>query len=320
MPTSRSSRKKLKTIGITVGDPAGIGAEAAAKALAQPALRRLARFVLIGDEVLFKENFPVRYSNCVFLDQRCLRPRGLKPGHPNRATARASLCYLEKAVELLRSRKIDGLVTAPVCKETISQIDPSFSGHTEFLARAFGAKDVGMMFVSENLRVILATRHIPLKEVSAAANREGVYQAIRLAHEALKKYFHISHPVIAVCGLNPHAGEGGTIGKEEIRNIIPAIKKARQNHIRARGPFAADTLFAPDLTRRYDAVVAMYHDQGLIPVKTLYFRRVVNWTVGLPFVRTSPAHGTAFDIAGKNKADASSMSEAVRLAVQLTRR
>lgn len=313
------SRLSRKCIGITLGDPAGVGAEVAANALARPAVRRLSHFVLIGDEALFKRNFPVRYSNCAFLDQRCLKPCDLKPGHPNRATARASLCYLGKATALLKSRQIDGLVTAPVCKEAIAQLEPSFQGHTEFLARAFGVKDVGMMFVSENLRVILATRHIPLNEVSAAARPSVVYQAIRLAHDALKKYFHLSHPVIAVCGLNPHAGEGGIMGKEEIRNIIPAIQKARQNHIRAEGPFAADTLFSPQTTRRYDAVVAMYHDQGLIPVKTLYFRKLVNLTVGLPFVRTSPAHGTAFDIAGRNKADASSMVEAIRLAVKLNK-
>ena len=311
------SRLSRKCIGITLGDPAGVGAEVTADALARPALRRSARFVLIGDEILFRKYFPVRHSDCIFLDQRCLRPNDFRPGHPNLATARASLCYLEKAVELLRLRQIDGLVTAPVSKEAICRIEPAFVGHTEFFARAFGVKDVGMMFVSESLRVILATRHIPLNEVSRAARPSVVYQAIRLAHEALKKYFHLTHPVIAVCGLNPHAGEGGMMGKEEIRNIIPAIQKARHKSIRAQGPFAADTLFSPQTARRYDAVVAMYHDQGLIPIKTLYFRKLVNLTVGLPFVRTSPAHGTAFDLAGKNKADASSMIEAVQLAARL---
>lgn len=312
------SRLSRKWIGITLGDPAGVGAQVTANALSRPALRRSANFVLIGDEVLFKKYFPHRYASCVFLDQRCLKAGDLKPGHPNRATARASLCYLEKAVELLKYHQIDGLVTAPVSKEAICHIEPAFVGHTEFFARTFGVKDVGMMFVCESLRVILATRHIPLKEVSAAARPSVVYEAIRLAHEALKKYFHITRPVIAVCGLNPHAGEGGMMGKEEIGNVIPAIQKARQNHIRAQGPFAADTLFSPQTARRYDAVVAMYHDQGLIPIKTLYFRRLVNLTVGLPFVRTSPAHGTAFDIASTNKADASSMIAAIRLAVKLT--
>lgn len=313
------SRLSCKCIGITLGDPAGIGAEVTANALARPGLRRLARFLIIGDDVLFRRYFSARYPQCVFLDQRCLGPGGFKPGRPSKATAMASVGYLEKAVELLRLRKIDGLVTAPVSKEAIGRVDPAFVGHTEFLARAFRVPDdeVGMMFVSQSLRVILATRHIPLKEVSAAARPAVVYQAIRLTHDALKKYFHLSRPMIAVCGLNPHAGEGGMMGKEEIQNIIPAIKKARQNHIRVQGPFAADTLFSPDLVHRYDAVVAMYHDQGLIPVKTLCFRRLVNLTVGLPFVRTSPAHGTAFDIAGKGRADASSMAEAIRLAVCL---
>jgi 4-hydroxythreonine-4-phosphate dehydrogenase len=312
------SRLSRKCIGITLGDPAGIGAEVAAKAIAQSKIRRFARLLIIGDDVLFRRYFPVRYKDCTFMDMGGLVPGQFKMGYPCKMTATASLCYLQRAVELLRKREIDGLVTAPVCKEAIAQVEPSFQGHTEFFARALGVKDVGMMFVSENLRVILATRHIPLNEVSAAARPSVVYQAIRLAHDALKKYFHLSHPVIAVCGLNPHAGEGGIMGKEEIRNIIPAIQKARQNHIRAEGPFAADTLFSPQTTRRYDAVVAMYHDQGLIPIKTLYFTKLVNLTVGLPFVRTSPAHGTAFDIAGKNKANASSMAEAIQLAARLT--
>jgi 4-hydroxythreonine-4-phosphate dehydrogenase len=174
-----------------------------------------------------------------------------------------------------------------------------------------------MMFVCDNLRVILVTRHIPLKEVSAALTTRAVYNTIQLAHAALKDYFGLKNSLITVCGLNPHAGEGGTIGREEIRHILPAIQQAQRRGMKIEGPFAADTLFSPQMARRYDAVVTMYHDQGLIPIKTQYFTKPVNLTVGLPFVRTSPAHGTAFDIAGQDKADASSMTEAISLAVRL---
>mgnify|MGYP001619886556 CR=1 FL=1 len=315
MPTSRSNSK---AIGITLGDPAGIGPEVVAKALANPSIRRLARFQIIGDEVIFRKYFSARYRCCSYMDLGCVKSiRSVVPGRRGVITARAALAYLQKAVELLKNKEIAGVVTAPVCKETIHQIDPGFRGHTEFFASAFGVKDVGMMFVSGRLRTILVTRHIPLRQVSESVTSSVVYETIRLADQALKSYFKIKHPRIAVCGLNPHAGEGGTIGGEEIEKIIPAIAKAGRNAMRVDGPFAADTLFAPAASHRYDAIVAMYHDQGLIPIKTLHFAKLVNLTVGLPFVRTSPAHGTAFDIAGKNKADASSMVEAIKLAVKL---
>lgn len=316
MPTSRSNSK---AIGITLGDPAGIGPEVVAKALANPSIRRLARFQIIGDEVIFRKYFSARYRCCSYMDLGCVKSiRAAVPGRWGVITAEAALAYLKKSVELLKSKEIAGVVTAPVCKETICQIDSGFRGHTEFFASAFGVKDVGMMFVSDRLRTILVTRHIPLRQVSESVTPSLVYETIRLADQALKFHFKIQHPRIAVCGLNPHAGEGGTIGDEEIEKIIPAIAKAGRNEMRVDGPFAADTLFAPAASKRYDAIVAMYHDQGLIPIKTLYFAKLVNLTVGLPFVRTSPAHGTAFDIAGKNKADASSMVEAIKLAVKLT--
>lgn len=313
------SRSSNKAIGITLGDPSGIGAEVTAKALAKPSLRNAARFTVIGDEYLFRKYFPVRYKNCTFLDAGC--PQGgagdFRPGRPSRLTGKASLKYLQTAIELIKRKELSALVTAPVCKEAIGQTDASFHGHTEFLADAFHAREVGMMFVAGPLRVLLVTRHIPLSQVSRVVDSDLVYRAIRLTDTALQEYFRVPKPLIGVCGLNPHAGEGGTIGGEEIRHIIPAIKRARARGLRVEGPFAADTIFYPRSSGRFDAILAMYHDQGLIPVKTLYFRKLVNLTVGLPFVRTSPAHGTAFDIAGKNKADASSMIEAVKLAVRL---
>ena len=306
-----------KAIGITLGDPAGIGAEVTAKALAKPSLHNAARFTIIGDECLFRRYFPFRYKNCIFLDASCFKAQKFTAGQSSRLTGKASLTYLKKAVELVKCGELDALVTAPVCKEAIGQTDASFHGHTEFLAKAFHSREIGMMFVAGPLRVLLVTRHIPLSQVSRVIAGDLVYRSIRLTDTALKKYFRFKTPFIGVCGLNPHAGEGGTLGREEIRHIIPAIKRARARGLRVEGPFAADTIFHPRNSKRFDALLAMYHDQGLIPVKTLYFRKLVNLTIGLPFVRTSPAHGTAFDIAGKNKADASSMIEAIKLAVKL---
>ena len=285
MPTSRLKSK----IGITLGDPRGIGYEVTAKALHRRDIARLADFKIIGQ--------PTSLSRSA-----------------KKLAGELSLGCLKTAIQLLKNKDIDALVTAPVSKEAIMAVEPSFQGHTEFLAKAFGIKNVGMFFVTEHLRTIIVTRHIPLKNVSRAITRQNILATIELAHRSLQKQFKVSHPRVAVCGLNPHAGEGGTIGKEEIQKIIPAIQDAQKKGIHVEGPFAADTLFS-DCS--YDAVVAMYHDQGLIPIKTLAFRKAVNLTIGLPFVRTSPAHGTAFDIAGKNKADPSSMIEAIKLAVRL---
>ncbi|HLD69835.1 MAG TPA: 4-hydroxythreonine-4-phosphate dehydrogenase PdxA [Candidatus Omnitrophota bacterium] len=286
-----------KTIGITLGDPCGIGPEVTAKALKM--LPRLqVDIVMIGDQNGFLKYFT--------------------PGKPNPSSARASLEYLNSAVELLKRKKISALVTAPVSKESISALGVPFEGHTEFLARAFGVKHFGMMFVTDVLKTILVTRHIPLNQVSEAINPRNILGTIELVFSSLRDQFQIKKPRIAVCGLNPHAGEGGTIGQEEKTKIIPAIARARQAGIDVFGPLAADTLFCEPIVRGYDAAVAMYHDQGLIAIKSLYFSKVVNLTLGLPFVRTSPAHGTAFDIAGKNKADPSSMLEAIKLALRLS--
>jgi len=310
--------KNKNCIGITLGDPSGIGPEVVARALAKPAIRKLCPFKLIGDHAIYRKYCSSNYRNCSFVDLKSIKLDQWRLGKPNTAGAQASLNTLQKGIELLKSGEISSLVTAPVCKETISRIKPSFQGHTEFLADAFGVKNVGMMFVADKLRTIIVTRHIPLHKVSKAINASNVYETIQLTDQALKNTFKIKKPVIAICGLNPHAGEGGTIGREEITKIIPAMKKARRHKMNVHGPFAADTLFSPDVAHKFDAVVAMYHDQGLIPVKTLCFTKLVNLTIGLPFIRTSPAHGTAFDIAGKHKADPSSMCEAIKLAAQLT--
>lgn len=313
-----TKHKKEKCIGITLGDPSGIGPEVVARALAKPAIRKLGTFKLIGDFTVYRKYSASVYKNCSFIDLKCIKSNQWQLGKPNNASAQSSLTALHTAVELLRTKEISALVTAPVCKEAIGRLQPSFHGHTEFLAEAFGIKKVGMMFVADKLRTIIVTRHIPLHKVSTMVTLTNVYDTIELTNQALKNIFRIKKPAIAVCGLNPHAGEGGTIGKEEITKIIPAIKKAKRRKINVQGPFAADTLFSPDVTGQFDAIVAMYHDQGLIPVKTLCFTNLVNLTIGLPFIRTSPAHGTAFNIAGKKKANPASMCEAIKLATQLS--
>ena len=307
-----------QTIGITLGDPAGIGPEVVARALAQPSIRKLGRFHLIGEYSVYRRYCPSLHKNCLFTDLGYIKPSQWRPGRPSTDTAMASLYALRKAVDLLKKKDIAGLVTAPVCKEAIYRIDPTFHGHTEFMAVAFGIKNAGMMFVADGLRTVIVTRHIPLHKVSTAITQAHIYDAIDLTYRALTRTFNITRPVIAVCGLNPHAGEGGTIGTEEITKIVPAIQKAKRRNIKVCGPFPADTLFTPNMARRFDAVIAMYHDQGLIPIKTLFFTKLVNLTIGLPFIRTSPAHGTAFDIAGKHQADPSSMIEAIKLAARLT--
>ncbi len=317
MRSSRSNNRNNSIrprIGITLGDPAGIGPEIVMKALAKSSIGKIADFRIIGDPSLTPQ---YRYTGN-WIEPALVPAAKITPGKPSRYSAAASFSYLEKAVELLKTEQIDALVTAPVSKEGIASLGKKFLGHTEFLAEAFHVKNFEMMFVSETLRTIVVTRHIPLVEVSRAVTAEKVYDTISLAQQSLRKFFQIPRPRIGVCGINPHAGEAGHIGKEEGRKVIPAIRRAQKAGIDVQGPLAADTVFSPVIHKNaFDVIIAMYHDQGLIPIKTLHFPQVVNLTIGLPFIRTSPAHGTAFDIAGKNKADYASMEEAIRLAARL---
>ncbi|MFA5142850.1 MAG: 4-hydroxythreonine-4-phosphate dehydrogenase PdxA [Candidatus Omnitrophota bacterium] len=290
MRTLRSNRAR---IAITMGDPSGIGPEVVLKTLASPKVRGLADFLVIGETSSTASRL---------------------------GAGRAALEYVDKALELIRDGQADALVTAPVNKASIRQAGfPGFQGHTEYMAAKFAVKDFAMMFVGEKLKVIPVTRHVPLKSVSAILTPGLIYRTIALTRKSLKEYFRIKAPRIAVCGLNPHAGEMGAFGDEERRKIGPAVKKASAfGHI--YGPLPADAVFYDALNGRYDAVVTMYHDQGLAPFKMLYFDSGVNLTLGLPFIRTSPDHGTAFDIAGKGIADPGSMIEAVRLACRLVSR
>ncbi len=304
------------TIAITIGDPSGIGPEVTAKALRQLNLSKEIPLKIIGDQKSFDRYFNGVNSND-FLDIKIPLLLKIHPGRPSRQTAQAAAAYIDSALQMLKNNEIQGLVTAPVCKEAMVNAGIPFIGHTEYLAEHFKIKDYEMMFVGKKLRLVVATRHVPLREVSALITTEKILRTIQLTAVSLKTLFRIKTPTIGVCGLNPHAGEGGLIGDEEIKTIIPAIKMARQQGLLVKGPFPADTLFSGLRGPVFDAIIAMYHDQGLIPIKALEFKQLVNLTIGLPFIRTSPAHGTAFDIAGKNRADASSMIAAIKLTFKL---
>ena len=233
--------------------------------------------------------------------------------------ANAVLAYhaLEVGAYLAAHKVVDALVTAPVNKEAIRLLSPSFTGHTEYLARIVGAKKYAMLLKGGPLRVILVTTHLPLSKVSSVITEKEILVKIKLAHDFLKKKLKIRKPIIGVSALNPHAGEGGKIGHEEIKTIEPAIKKARRQGINVIGPLPADVIFYSAYHGKLDAVVAMYHDQGLGPLKMIAFERGVNVTLNLGFIRTSPDHGTAFDIAYTNKAKPQSMIEAIKTSIDL---
>jgi len=321
-------------IGITMGDPCGIGAEVIVKALSDPDLRSLGRFIVYGfDDVLSSAAddagirpfwFRIGYdeqrrvdSGVVVVDFQKDTAGFWVRARPTAEGGRASLRFFEEAIQSARQGAIDAMVTGPIHKVSWKLAGCGFPGHTGKLASDLDVKRYTMAFVAGSLRVALASTHIGMFELRDHFTIGLVYQPIDLLHEALSRWFGIERPRIAVLGLNPHAGENGLLGDEEKRVIEPAMQMARNQGIDVDGPFPADTFFVPDSRYRFDAVIAMYHDQGLIPVKMLAFDRAVNITLGLPIIRTSPDHGTAFDIAGTNQADPGSMKEALRLACSL---
>jgi len=334
-------KPRKPTIGITMGDPAGIGPEVILKALAEAKIRRLGRFVIYGlNEILTYaadqiEIDPFWYrvqhdsnrtsrtiiENVVVLDFDEFDGLISSPRQPSRSGGCASKTFVEEAITdaLLppgHARRLDAIVTGPISKESWQAAGFNWPGHTELLAHRTRAKRHVMMFVSPRLRVALASTHLPLMKLRDVLTIGRVFDPIDLGHQACRQ-LGIERPRIAVCGLNPHAGENGQFGDEESRVIRPAIDVACHSGIDARGPFPADTVFIDAASGEYDLVVAMYHDQGLIPVKLLGWDKAVNWTLGLPIIRTSPDHGTAFGIAGNNKASAGSMIAAVELAATL---
>ena len=293
-------------IAVTSGEPAGIGPEICLR-LKDAALP--ARIVVIGDRSLLPGVPDVVHVPLA-------RPR--QAGHLDPANSRYVLALLDRAIAGCVSGEFQAMVTAPVQKSVINDAGIAFTGHTEYLAERCKA-EVVMMLVGGGLRVALATTHLPLADVPAAVSRKGLLQVLRITDHDLKKRFGIKKPRILVAGMNPHSGESGHLGSEDEKVIAPAIADAVAAGIDAKGPIPADTLFVPERLKGADAVLAMYHDQGLPVLKYASFGRGVNVTLGLPFVRTSVDHGTALDIAGKGKADASSLIEAVKLAIELAR-
>ena len=299
-----------------MGDPTGIGAEVIAKALRKVRFPKYIQPLVIGNQAVWQKIWTAKAAPDFIHIADNAQYRHC-PGQPTSRSGKDSLLYLEKAVELLKTGRAHALVTAPVSKELINGFIPGFKGHTTYLANAFGLKEVEMLFVADAMKLVLVTRHIPLKAVPASVTTDKVISVIKTTHRFLVDRFKIIKPRVAVLGLNPHAGEGGHIGDEEVKAILPALKRLRAGGMDLYGPFPADTFFEPRNCRGFDLVVAMYHDQALTVLKAQYFDRLVNLTVGLPFIRTSPAHGTAFGIAGKGIADEGSMLASLKCAAFL---
>jgi 4-hydroxythreonine-4-phosphate dehydrogenase len=326
-------RKPL--IAITMGDPAGIGPEIIAKVIDSGELSALCKSVVVGDAGVMKKLIEeMRLSITVHsiaslaeadpaqgkldvLDLKNVDISAHAWGTPNAASGKAVVEYVRKAVDVTMGREADAIVTAPINKEMMNAAGHHYAGHTELLAELTNTREYGMLFVGGGLRVILATIHLALKDVSRHITQASVLKTLRLAHKAMS-YFGVDRPRIGVAALNPHAGEGRLFGSEEWDVILPAVIKAREEGIHASDPIPADTLFYKARNNHFDIVVAMYHDQGLAPLKMLAFGNAVNVTVGLPIIRTSVDHGTAYDIAGKGCADPASLLEAVKLAAKMS--
>jgi 4-hydroxythreonine-4-phosphate dehydrogenase len=321
-----------------MGDPAGIGPEVIAKALAGTKLRRVCVPLVIGslpvmqrtikqlklklDVVAVRghERTTFRSSRVAVLDP-LERPLGrFTQGVAAAETGGAAVAFIKKAVHLARIGCIDGMVTAPINKEAINMAGCHFPGHTELLADLTGTEESGMMIVGGPLKIMFVTTHVAIKKLHSVLTQPKIEKGIRLAHLALTELFGIKKPRIGVAALNPHAGEHGLFGDEEVRIVLPAARAARARGIAASDPLPADTLFGRAARGEFDGVVALYHDQGLIPLKLVAFGTCVNLTVGLPIIRTSVDHGTAFDIVGKGMADPGSLIEAVALAATLARK
>ncbi|MBI1768057.1 MAG: 4-hydroxythreonine-4-phosphate dehydrogenase PdxA [Bacteroidetes bacterium] len=322
-------------IGITIGDLNGIGTEVVIKALADNRLLNFLTPVIYGStralsyyrklmniedfnysQVKTKGQFFPKTVNVVNCWEDVIE---ITPGQPSRQAGKAALLCLKKAVEEMKEGLIDAIVTAPIDKNTIHGEEFPYRGHTEFFTSEFNAGESLMLLTGANLRVGLVTGHVAVKDIASNITRDRVELKIRLLELSLKNDFNISKPKIAVLALNPHAGDEGLLGNEENEIIKPVISELKAKGKLIMGPFAADGFFASGQHTKYDGILAMYHDQGLVPFKTIDFSSGVNFTAGLPIVRTSPDHGTAYSIAGKNQADESSMRQAIYLACDIVK-
>jgi 4-hydroxythreonine-4-phosphate dehydrogenase len=313
-------------VAVTLGDPNGIGPEVVLKALADPAVRRCVSPRIVGNKGVLSY-WAGRLRLREVLEGVAVQDYELGPMHtpvePGQVTELGGMLSMEGvalACDMCLGGDVDALVTAPISKEAIHRAGYAFPGHTEFLAARTGAARFAMMLVSGGLRVALVTIHVPLAAVPGLVTRARVVETLETVAASLRGDFGIAAPRLAVLGLNPHAGDGGVLGREEVETIAPAVAEARARGLDARGPFAADGFFGRRMDRDVDAVVAMYHDQGLAPFKALAMGAGVNVTCGLPIVRTSPDHGTAFDLAGRGVASADSMKAALLLAAEMAAR
>ncbi|HYF31914.1 MAG TPA: 4-hydroxythreonine-4-phosphate dehydrogenase PdxA [Chitinophagaceae bacterium] len=322
-------------IGFTIGDLNGIGTELIIKTLGDHRLLELCTPVVFASNKVinfYRKSVPDINFNYQSLKEltkvnhkqinifNCWEEEvSINPGQLNETGGKYAIRSLQMAVQALKENKIDALVTSPIHKKNIQSGEFNYPGHTPFLKTEFGVKDVVMFMVADNLRVGVVTEHVAVKDIVPLITKEDILSKLFIIHDSLVKDFGIDKPRIAVLGLNPHAGDEGIIGNEEETIIKPALKDARNNNMLAFGPYSADAFFARGLHARFDAVLAMYHDQGLIPFKTLAAGEGVNYTAGLGGIRTSPDHGTAFDIAGKNKADNSSFLKAIYTCLDIIR-
>jgi 4-hydroxythreonine-4-phosphate dehydrogenase len=324
-------------VAVTMGDASGIGPEVIVKAFLNPEIQNTVRPIVVGDARIMKaalkfaKGQPVevnavkrvleaKFQNGVIdvLDLQNLDPSKIKIGQICAPCGKAAIQYLEKAIKLAMDGDVDAIATAPINKEAMHKAGYKFHGHTEILAKRTRTKNYAMMFVSDPFWVMLVTTHLPLNKVSKAVTKKRVLQTIKLANEFLYSV-RGKKPKIGVAGLNPHAGEGGIFGTEEKKAIKPAVEEAKRMGINVKGPISPDGIFYLANVGLFDIVIAMYHDQGLIPLKLLSFNRSVNVTVGLPIIRTSVDHGTGFDIAGKGWANPTSLIEAIKVAAHFAK-
>lgn len=321
------------TIGITIGDVNGVGPEVILKTFLDPAMMQgCTPIVFASSKVIgfYRKTLGLNDLNYQVIrwgDQPFPRKLNImsvweeetkiEPGISSPVCGQYAVKSLEAAMKAFGAGMIDALVTAPINKKNIQSEQFNFPGHTEFLTQQTGAEESLMLMVYEDLRIGVVTGHVPVKDISSKLTEELILKKCKLFNNALINDFGIRKPKIALLGLNPHAGDQGAIGKEEIEVIVPAIEKAKADHIMVMGPYSADGFFGSSLYEKFDGILAMYHDQGLVPFKTLAFGNGVNFTAGLPLIRTSPDHGTAYDIAGKNIANENSFRQAVYLATDI---
>lgn len=322
-------------IGITMGDPAGIGPEVVVKAVTDKKIKQICYPLVFGSEAVifsaakrFLKNATVRKivlseevresrESISVLVSTGLDHTKIRMGQVTKLSGKMSADSVFSATQFALSGQIDAMVTAPLSKKGLQMSGYDFPGHTELLAYLFGTEKYAMMFVSESYKVVLATTHLPLSLVAQILSRKLILDKLMVTRTTLQKYFAIPEPRIGVCALNPHGGEKGIFGNEEKRYILPAIETAQRMGIRTEGPFPADTIYSPVIAKSFDCILAMYHDQGLIPLKMRGLGEAVNVTIGLPIIRTSPDFGTALDIAGKGLADPKGMINAILLAAKL---